>query len=64
MGISTYGLSSLNFIFDTFMFIYSAGKESTAMQETPVRFLGQEVPLEKGEAAHSSILGLLWRLSC
>ena len=28
------------------------------MQETPVRFLGQEDPLEKGEATHSSILGL------
>ena len=29
------------------------------MQETPVRFLGQEVPLEKGEATHSCIPGLL-----
>ena len=27
-----------------------------AMQETWVRFLGQEEPLEKGMAAHSSIL--------
>ena len=27
-----------------------------AMQETWVRFLGQENPLEKGMAAHSSIL--------
>ena len=26
------------------------------MQETPVRFLGQEDPLEKGWATHSSIL--------
>ena len=32
-----------------------------AMQETPVRFLSQEDPLEKGKATHSSILGLpLW----
>ena len=31
------------------------------MQETLVRFLGLEDPLEKGEATHSSILGLpLW----
>ena len=31
------------------------------MQETPVQFLGQEDPLEKGQATHSSILGLpLW----
>ena len=29
------------------------------MQETPVQFLGQEDPLEKGKATHSSILGLL-----
>ena len=34
----------------------SAGKESPAMQETPVQFLGQEDPLEKGMATHSSIL--------
>ena len=31
------------------------------MQETLVQFLGQEDPLEKGQATHSSILGLpLW----
>ena len=36
-------------------------KNLPAMQETPVQFLGQEDPLEKGEATHSSILGLpLW----
>ena len=28
------------------------------MQETPVWFLGREDPLEKGQATHSSILGL------
>ena len=37
-------------------------KNPPAMQETPVQFLGQEDPLEKGEAAHFSILGLLWWL--
>ena len=31
-----------------------------AMQETPVGFLGWEDPLEKGMAAHSSILA--WRI--
>ena len=32
-----------------------------AMQETPVRFLGQEDLLEKGQGTHSSILGFpLW----
>ena len=38
-------------------------KNLPAMQETPVPFLGQEEPLEKGWATHSSILGLLWWLS-
>ena len=31
-------------------------KSLTAMQETPVQFLGWEDPLEKGKATHSSIL--------
>ena len=36
-------------------------KNLPAMQETLVRFLGQENPLEKGQATHCSILGLtLW----
>ena len=30
------------------------------MQETLVRFLGQEDPLEKGYATHSGILALPW----
>ena len=36
----------------------------TAMQETPVQFLGRENLLEKGQATHSSILGLPLWLSC
>ena len=35
-------------------------KNPLAMQETPVRFLGWEDPLEKGKATHSSILA--WRI--
>ena len=37
-------------------------KNLPAMQETWVRFLGQEDPLEKGMATHSSILAwkILW----
>ena len=36
-------------------------KNSPAMQKTPVRSLGQKDPLEKGQATHSSTLGLpLW----
>ena len=31
-------------------------KNLPAMQETPVRFLSWQAPLEKGEATHSSIL--------
>ena len=31
-------------------------KNLPAMQETLVRFLGQEDPLEKGKATHASIL--------
>ena len=37
-------------------------KNLPAMQETSVRFLGQEDPLEKGTATHSSILA--WRIPC
>ena len=33
---------------------------SPAMREAQVQFLGWEVPLEKGKAAHSSILA--WRI--
>ena len=35
-------------------------KNLPAMQETPVRFLGQEDPPEKGKATHSSIPA--WRI--
>ena len=33
-------------------------KNLPAMQETPVLFLGQEDPLEKGKATQSTTLGL------
>ena len=35
-------------------------KNLPSMQETPIRFLGWEDPLEKGTATHSSILA--WRI--
>ena len=38
----------------------SVGRESALMQETWVRFLGWEDPLEKEMATHSSILA--WRI--
>ena len=42
----------------------SVSKESPAMQETLVRFLGWEDLLEKGKATHSSIAAwrILWTL--
>ena len=41
----------------------SVGKESACKAGDPVQFLGLEVPLEKGQATHSSILGLPWWFS-
>ena len=42
----------------------SSGKESACnagrLIETPVQFLGREVPLKKAQVTHSSILGLPW----
>ena len=35
-------------------------KNLPAMQKTPVQSLGQEDPLEKGQATHSSVLA--WRI--
>ena len=43
-----------------FSLIAQLVKNPPAMQETPVRFLGQEDPLEKGKPTHSSILA--WRI--
>ena len=37
-------------------------KNPPAIQETLVQFLGQEDPLEKGMAIHSSVLGRPWWL--
>ena len=37
-------------------------KNLPVMQEAPVRFLGQEDHLEKGQATHFSILELPWWL--
>ena len=38
-------------------------KDPPAMQETLVRFLGREAPLEKGPATRPGMLGLPWWLS-
>ena len=46
-----------------FSLIAQRVKNPPAMQETLVQFLGWEDPLEKGQATHSSMLGLPWWLS-
>ena len=38
-------------------------KYPSAMYEVPVQFLGQEVPLEKGQFTHFCIIGFPWWLS-
>ena len=47
------------------LLLWLSGKESPAVQEpqeTRVRSLGREDPLEEGMATHSSILA--WRIPC
>ena len=53
MTLPTKGPSSQSY---GFSLIAQLVKNPPAMQETPVRFLGQDDPLEKGKATHSSIL--------
>ena len=54
-------------VYDVVLYLYGASliaqlvKNPPAMQETSVQLLGQEDPLEKGSATHSSVLRLpLW----
>jgi len=42
--------------------VKDSGALSAAIQETWVRSLGWEDPLEKGKATHSSILA--WKMGC
>ena len=51
---------SKSFLFRKVLEMAQMVKNLPAMQETQVRSLGQEDPLEKGMATHSSILG--WRI--
>ena len=52
--------SCRSFVFLYRSFIVQLVKNPPVMQETPVRFLGQEDPLEKGKATHSNIMA--WRI--
>ena len=54
-GSSAFSKTSLN--------IWKFMVHGSCIAETPIQFLGQEDPLEKGQATHSSILGLPWWLS-
>ena len=51
-------ISSLNCQVYDLSLVAQLVKNPPATQETPVQFLGQEDPLEKGQATHSSILRL------
>ena len=55
-------MSGESFLAESFLAVWlhiaQLVKNMPAMQETPVGFLGQEDLLEKGQATHSSILGL------
>ena len=51
-GSSAFSKTSLN--------IWKFMVHGSCIAETPIQFLGQEDPLEKGQATHSSILA--WRI--
>ena len=71
MSFIVFGFTFRPLIHFEFIFVYGVRRASLgaklvknpfAMKETPVQFLGQEDPLEKGQATHSSIHGLSWWL--
>ena len=51
------------FLKNCYSYLAQLVKSPPAMPETSVQFLGQEDPLEKGQATLSSILELPWWLS-
>ena len=55
ISVTTFLISSISF---GFSLVAQMVKNPPAMQETQVQSLGQEDPLEKGMATHSSILAL------
>ena len=71
MNFIVFGFTFRPLIHFEFIFVYGVSraflvaklvKNPLAMQKTPVQFLGQEDPLEKGQATHPSIYGLPWWL--
>ena len=55
LGLDNY---DLNIFISYRSLVAQMVKNLPAMQETSVLFLGQEDPLEKGQATHSNFLGL------
>ena len=53
-------LAKIELAYDPASLVAQLVKNPPAIQETPVRFLDWEDPLEKGMATHSSILA--WRI--
>ena len=63
MPLSTkYAISRELLGLPTWCLVAQKVKNLHVMQETQVQFLGQEDPLGKGMATHSSILA--WRIPC
>ena len=60
-GNAIKSINAINNINNSWLsFTVQLVKNTPVMQETPVRFLGREDPLEKGQANDSSILA--WRI--
>ena len=55
-----YYVYNIYYVYDRAFLVAQSVNNLPAMQETRVRFLGQEDPLEKEMATHSSILA--WRI--
>ena len=56
--VNTQNFHTFNFGNPRAFLVTQLGKNLPVMQETPVQFLDQEDPLEKGQATYSSIFGL------
>ena len=62
MTIWTFDGKMMSLLFNMLSRIAQLVKNLPAMQKTPVQFLGLEDLLVKGQATHSSILGIPWWL--
>ena len=63
LGLKLWESNPYSYLVETYLsspLVVQLVKNPPAMQETPVRFLSGEDPLEKGTATHPSILA--WRM--